>query len=67
VEITSNRPEEMSIYDQIFEPKEGSFVASRTRPSGARHTSVGAIVMGAPVTAQQETAAEARFDDLMTK
>jgi hypothetical protein len=67
VEITSNRREEMSIYDQIFEPKEGSFVASRTRPSGARHTSVGAIVMGAPVTAQQETAAEAWFDDLMTK
>ena len=69
VEITSNRPEDsqMSIYDQIFEPKEGSFVASRTRPSRARHTSVGAIVMGAPVPAQQETTAEAWFDDLMTK
>jgi hypothetical protein len=40
VEITSNRPEDsqMSVYDQIF-------VASRTRPSRARHTSVGAIVM----------------------
>jgi hypothetical protein len=69
VEITSNRPEDsqMSVYDQIFEPKEGSFVASRTRPSGARHTSAGAIVMGAPVPAQQETTAEAWFDDLMTK
>jgi hypothetical protein len=32
VEITSNRPQDdqMSVYDQIFEPKEGSFVASRT-------------------------------------
>jgi hypothetical protein len=69
VEITSNRPEDsqISVYDQIFEPKEGSFVASRTRPSGARPRSVGVIVMGAPVPAQQETAAEAWFDDLMTK
>jgi hypothetical protein len=69
VEITSNRPEDsqISVYDQIFEPKEGSFVASRARPSGARPTSVGVIVMGAPVPAQQETAAEAWFDDLMTK
>jgi hypothetical protein len=57
----------MSVYDQIFEPKKGSFVASRTRPSGARRTSVGEIVMGAPVPAQQETAAGAWFNDLMTK
>jgi hypothetical protein len=59
--------EQRSVYDQIIEPKKGSFVASRTRPSGARHTTVGAIVTGAPVPARQETAAEAFFDDLMTK
>jgi hypothetical protein len=43
VEITSNRPEDghMSVYDQIFEPKKGSFVASRSRPGGARHMSDG--------------------------
>jgi hypothetical protein len=69
VEIISNRPEDghMSVYDQIFAPKKGSFVASRTRPAGARHTSDGVIVLGAPVSAQQETAAQAWFNDLMTK
>jgi len=69
VEIISNHPEDsqMSVYEQIFETKEGSFVAWRTRPSEARHTSAGTIVMGAPVSAQQETTAEAWFDDLMTK
>jgi hypothetical protein len=69
VEITSDRPEDghMLIYDQIFELKKESFVASRTRPAGARHMSDGVIVMGAPVPAQQETAAQAWFNDLMTK
>jgi hypothetical protein len=69
VEITSNRAEDAqpSVYDHIFEPKAGTFVASRTRPAGARHTSDGVIVMGAPVSALQETAAQAWFNDLMTK
>jgi hypothetical protein len=69
VEITSKRPEDgqLSVYDQIFETKEGSFVASRTRPSGARHPSDGVIVMGAPVPAQYEAAAKAWFNNLMTK
>ena len=70
VEITSDRSDDDSIYDQIFNPKDGTFVASRTRPASVRSASDGVdevIVMGASVAVQQKSAAQAWFSDLMTK
>lgn len=70
VEITNNRSDAGSAYDQIFNPKDGTFVASRTRPASVRSASDGVdevIVMGASVAVQQKSAAQAWFRDLMTK
>jgi hypothetical protein len=67
VEITGNRSTEhgQSTYEQIFDPTDGAFVASRDSPLGVR--TARAIVMGAPVPAQRESAAQVWFNDLMTK
>jgi hypothetical protein len=70
VEITNNRSDDGSAYDQIFNPKDGTFVASRTRAASVRSASDGVdevIVMGASVAVQQKSAAQAWFRDLMTK
>jgi hypothetical protein len=67
VDITSNRPGNGGAYskEQIFDPKDGTFVASCDRLSGASQTS--AIVLGAPVPIEKEGAAQAWFNDLMRK
>jgi hypothetical protein len=67
VEITSNRSEDGSVYDQIFDPKDETFIASRTRPARVRSSPDEEIVMGAPVPVQQESVARTWFNDLMTK
>jgi hypothetical protein len=67
VDITSSRSENGGTYskEQIFDPKDGTFIASCDRLSGASQTS--AIVLGAPVPIQRESTAQAWFNDLMRK
>jgi hypothetical protein len=67
VEITSNRSKDGSVYDQIFDPKDETFIGSRTRPAGVGPADDEVIVMGAPVPVQQKSVARAWFSDLMTK
>jgi hypothetical protein len=69
VAITSSRPEDhgLTIHEQIFEPNDGTFVASCERPSGAPTAWNDVIVIGAPVPPQQESVAQAWFNDLMKK
>ena len=54
VEITSTRSGDGSVYDQVFDPKDETFIASRTRPAGARPVDDEVIVMGAPVPVPPE-------------
>jgi hypothetical protein len=67
IQITSSRPEDggEANNEQIFDPSDGAFVASRDSVAGVR--TAGAIVMGAPVPIQKEGAAQAWFNDLMRK
>ena len=67
VDITSTQSENGGTYskEQIFDPKDGTFVASCDKLSGASQTS--AIVLGAPVPLEKENAAQAWFNDLMRK
>ena len=67
VDIISNRSENGGTYskEQIFDPKDGAFIASCDRLSVTSQTS--AIVLGAPVPIQNESTAQAWFNDLMRK
>jgi hypothetical protein len=67
VEITSGRPEDgaEASTEQIFDPSDGSFVASRDSIAGIR--TARAIVMGAPGRIRRESDAQAWFNDLMKK
>ena len=67
VEITSKRTPDGSLYDQVFDPRDETFIASRTRPAGVRPVDDEVIVMGAPVPVQQKSLAKPWFSDLMTK
>lgn len=67
VEVTSSRSGDGSVYDQVFDPRDETFIASRTRPARVRASDDEEIVMGAPVPVQQKSAARAWFSDLMTK
>jgi hypothetical protein len=65
VEISDSRPENgaMASKEQIFDPSDGTFVASCDRLSAGRGSSV--TVLGAPVPLHEESAALAWFTDLM--
>jgi hypothetical protein len=67
VEITISRSEDGSEADneQIFDPSDGAFVASRDSVAAVKTAS--AIVTGAPIPVQKEAAAQAWFKDLMRK
>ena len=67
VEIISGRPENAAeaTSEQIFDPSDGSFIASRDSIAGVR--TARAIVTGAPVPVQNEATAQAWFNDLMRK
>jgi hypothetical protein len=67
VEITISRSEDGSEADneQIFDPSDGAFVASRDSVAAVKTDS--ANVTGAPVSMQEEAAAQAWFNDLMKK
>jgi hypothetical protein len=67
VEIIISRSEDGSEADneEIFDPSDGAFVASRDSVAGVK--TAGAIVTGAPVPVQKEGLAQAWFNDLMRK
>jgi hypothetical protein len=67
VEISSKRSNDGSVYDQTFNPKDGAFIASRTRPAGVQPMDDGVIDDVAPIPVQQRRAALSWFRDLRTR
>jgi hypothetical protein len=64
IQIISSRPEDggTSFYDEIFNPEHGAFIGSRSRRSGMGQMR-GGVVMGSPLPIEQESAAQAWFNE----
>jgi hypothetical protein len=67
VDITSTRSENGAMFcmEQVFDPNDGTFIASCDRLSGGHVNN--AVVLGAPFPIQKESAAQAWFNDLMRR